>query len=60
MGIESSLLPLNREGLDGSADLYYGMMEDDATIMKYITSLIFRDSVSDTALFERVNKRFMR
>ncbi|MEI7824162.1 MAG: hypothetical protein WCI01_02610 [Chlorobiaceae bacterium] len=60
MGIESSLLPLNREGLDGSADLYYGMREDDATIMKYSPRLIFRDSVSDTALFERVNKRFMR
>jgi len=60
MGIEASLLPVNREGVDGSADLYYGMGEDEATIMKYRPRLICRDSVSDTALFEQVNKRFMR
>ena len=60
MGIESSLLPLNRDGVDGSADLYYGMSEDEESIMKYQPRLIFRDSISDTALFERVNQPFMK
>ncbi len=60
MGIESSLLPLDRSGLDGSSDLYYGMREDEETIMKYSPRLILRDSISDTALFERVNQSFMR
>ena len=60
MGIESSLLQLDRKGLDGSADLYYGMSEDEATIMKYSPRLIFRDAISDTALFERVNQTFRK
>ncbi len=60
MGIESSLMPLDRKGLDGSADLYYGMSVDEETIMKYSPRLIFRDPISETALFERVNPTFMR
>ncbi len=60
LGIESSLLPLDRKGLDGAADFYYGMSEDEVTIMKYSPRLLWRDSISQTALFERVKQTLTR
>jgi hypothetical protein len=55
MGIESTLLPLNRKGLDGPADLYYGYTEDQGLIVKNSVRLLLREPLSDTVLFERVN-----
>jgi len=55
MGIESSLLPLNRNGLNGPADLYYGYTQDQGLIRKYNVRLLLREPVSDTVLFERTD-----
>ena len=52
MGIESSLLPLNRDGLNGPADLYYGYTQDQGLIRKFNVRLLLREPVSDTVLFE--------
>ncbi|NTW52689.1 MAG: hypothetical protein HGB22_08890 [Chlorobiaceae bacterium] len=57
MGLESSLLPLNRKGLDGPADLYYGYTRDQGLITKYSVRLLKREPFSDTVLFERADSR---
>ena len=54
MGLESSLLPLNRDGLDGLADIYYGYTQDQGLITKYSVRLLQHEPVSDTVLFEHV------
>jgi len=60
LGLESSLLPLDRKGLDGPADLYYGMAKDEATIAKMSVRLVRREPVSGAVLFERVNPALER
>ena len=54
LGLESSLLPLDRKGLDGPADLYYGMAIDEGAISKKGVRLVRREPVSGAVLFESV------
>lgn len=57
MGLVSSLLPINRAGLDGPADLYYGYARDQGLITKYNVRLLHREPGSDTVLFEHADSR---
>jgi hypothetical protein len=53
LGLESSLLPLDRSGVDAPADLYYGERHDRATFARYGTRLLLHAPVAETYLFER-------
>jgi hypothetical protein len=53
MGLESSLLPFNRKGLEGPADLYFGYAADQDKIAAYGVRPLLREQFAGTVLFEK-------